>query len=147
MPSQKATNKPVVFDPFSEPDLKPTDDYLQPTIADLLDDADDEWDNRPDGPSLPIILFSAACGLSAGIIGLYFAYELFILTLPASAAFGTLVALAVLASVAAVGTQLLDSKAYVPNISLSCGLLVLSTLFFCVCTLSGAVIATLILSL
>jgi hypothetical protein len=135
-----------VFDPLSDQILNTTDELSPAEVEKLLVD-DAGWDDWPDGPSLPVILISAAFGVGAGIIGLYFAYELFTLTLPASAAVGTLSALAVLAGVASLLTQLLDSRAFLANISMSCGLLVLSALFFGVCTLSGAIVATVILSL
>jgi hypothetical protein len=135
-----------VFDSFSDPKLPPIDEGLQSDIAELLED-EAGWDVGPDGPSLPIILASAACGVAAGIIGLYFSYELFRFTLPASAALATLLALAVLAGLAAGLTNLLGSEAYLPNISMSCGLLVLSVLFFGVCILSGAITATILLTL
>lgn len=120
------------------------DDQLQPILTDLLDDIDDDWETLSDGPSLPVILFGAACGVAAGVVALYIGYEFIRLALPVSAALATLMALFVLAAVAAGFTRALGSNAYAANIGLSCGLLILSALFLSVCVLCGAFIAAIL---
>ena len=98
-------------------------------------------------PSLPIILLSAACGISAGIIGAYLARFILHLNPPASAAMGTLSMLGVLAAVGIALSQLVESRAATANIAMSCGLVFFTMLFFGFCTLSGAFVATFILTL
>lgn len=100
-----------------------------------------------DAPSLPIILLSAACGISAGIIGAYLARFILHLSPPASAAMGTLSMLGVLAAVGIALSQLVESRAATANIAMSCGLVFFTMLFFGFCTLSGAFVATFILTL
>lgn len=109
---------------------------------DPIDFAEDE----PRTPSLPIILFSAACGMSGGIVVLYIAYRLVQLTLPWSAGLATLVMMGIL-GVTSAGLSLLTRSHTVANVALSCGLLLLALFFFGLCSFVGALAATLLLTL
>lgn len=121
--------------------------------SDFLDKADDapllEFDLddlRAAGPSLPIILFGTACGVGGGVIVLYLAYRVILFTLPVSAGIATFVLLAVLGSVAG-GLSVLTRSHALANIVFSCGLILLTVFFFGLCSLVGALAATLILNL
>ena len=104
--------------------------------------------NRGDvRPSLPIILFSAACGLGFGMIGLYLTYGVLRLNLQLSAGIATFFLLSSLGLTSVLLSILTNSKATLSNTGFSCGLVVLTLLFFGLCTLSGAIIATLIFAL
>jgi len=112
----------------------------------------DTMDSGPSGsnrdaPSLPIVLLSAAGGIAAGIIGAYLARFILHMNPPASAAIGTLSMLGVLATVGIALSQLVESRAATANIAMSCGLVFFTMLFFGFCTLSGAFVATFILTL
>ena len=97
-------------------------------------------------PSLPIILMSAAGGIAAGIIGLYIAYIVLDLSVQLSAAVATLSLCSVLGFSSAGLSTLSGSRAIGANIALSCGLILMTLIFFGFCTLAGAVTATLILT-
>lgn len=97
-------------------------------------------------PSLPIILLSAAGGIAGGILGLYVAYIVLDLSPQLTAAITTLALCISLGSVGALLSALTESRAAFGNIALSCGLVVLTILFFSLCTLAGAMTATLILT-
>ena len=104
--------------------------------------------NRSDvRPSLPIILFSAACGLGFGMIGFYLAYGVFSANIQLSAGIATFFLLGSLGLTSILLSILTNSKATVSNTGFACGLVVLTLLFFGLCTLSGAIIATLIFAL
>ena len=107
-----------------------------------LGEADARPVRRTTEPSLPIILLSAA----GGILGLYVAYIVLDLSPQLTAAMTTLSLCIGLGSVGAVLSFLTDSGAALSNIALSCGLAVLTILFFSLCTLAGAMTATLILT-
>jgi hypothetical protein len=120
---------------------------------DFLEDPDDQTPldfepeaDYPAGPSLPIILISAACGIGAGIIVLYVAYRMLLLSLPMSAGVATLCLLGVL-SVTAGGLSALIRSNPLLNIVFGCGLIVLTVTFFGFCSLIGALAAMLLLSL
>ena len=101
---------------------------------------------EPDvAPSLPIILLSTATGLASGILGLYISYRAIGLGAPLSASVATLCLLAGLSISAAMLSILTDSRAVLANIGFSCGLILLSLLFFGLCSLMGALAAMLIL--
>jgi hypothetical protein len=104
-----------------------------------------DWDVNDAGPSLPIVLLSSALGVGAGIIALYVAYIVLGWSLPA----GVFVAVLMLCvGVGAAGTGLTivtGSRAVLPNITLGCGLVFATTLFFGLCVLAGAVGATIVL--
>lgn len=119
----------------------------------FLEDPDDQTSldfqpeaDYPAGPSLPIILMSAACGIGAGIIVFYIAYRMLILSLPLSAGIATLCLLGVL-SVTAGGLSALTGSSPLLNITFGCGLIVLTVLFFGFCSLVGALAAALMLAL
>ena len=111
-----------------------------------LGEADARPVRRSTEPSLPIILLSAAGGIAGGILGLYVAYIVLDLSPQLTAAMTTLSLCIGLGSVGAVLSFLTDSGAALSNIALSCGLAVLTILFFSLCTLAGAMTATLILT-
>ena len=107
------------------------------------DDLDANFDDT--GPSLPIILISAACGVALGIVGLYLTYTVAGWDLPASVFVAALGASAGLGSAGAGLTSLTGSRAAVANITMSCGLIVISLAFLGLCMLVGALAATLLL--
>lgn len=98
-------------------------------------------------PSLPIILLSAAAGVSAAIAAFYFAYSLARLNLPASAAAATLGLSFGLGATGGFLSWATGSRAAVGNIALSCVVIVLVLAFFSICVLAGAVAATFLLTL
>ena len=104
-------------------------------------------DNEGSTPSLPIILLSAASGVSAGIIALYITYYLLGLPLEWSVALAILALSAALGSTGALLSSLTGSRAATSNIAFSCGLIVVTLLFFALCTFVGAMAATFILTL
>jgi hypothetical protein len=124
---------------FLTPDFFDPNEEINP-----LDLALDEI--RPIGPSLPVILFSAACGIGSGIIGLYLAYRVLLFTLPVSAGLATLCMLAMLGGVAA-GLSAVTRSNGMANIAFSCGLVMVTVLFFAFCSLLGAFAATMLLRL
>lgn len=105
----------------------------------------DDAELHPIGPSLPVILFSAACGVGSGIIALYLAYRILLFDLPVSAGVATLVMLAVLGGSAA-GLSVVTRSSAVANVALGCGLVVVTMLFFAFCSFVGALTATLLLN-
>lgn len=125
------------------PDL-PTPDFLEipddPSLLDFDPDAD-----GPVGPSLPIILFSAASGIGVGIIAFYITHRLLVLNLPLSAGLATLLMLGIL-GVTSGGLSLLTRSNSPVNIVFSCGLLVMVIAFFGFCSLAGALAAALLLA-
>jgi hypothetical protein len=108
-----------------------------------LSDGDDE---RPT-PSLPIILLSAASGVSAGIIALYITYNLLGLAIQWSVALAVLCLSAALGSTGALLSMLMGSRAATSNIAFSCGLILVTLLFFGLCIFVGAIAATFVLTL
>jgi hypothetical protein len=121
-----------------------TPDFFE-TPDDPLHDFEPDVD-LPAGPSLPIILFSAACGIGAGIIVFYVAYRMLVLSAPLSAGMATLFLLGVLSVVAGVLSALTRSSP-LANIIFGCGLIVLTVAFFLFCSLVGALAAALMLSI
>ncbi|MEZ4659134.1 MAG: hypothetical protein R2911_16345 [Caldilineaceae bacterium] len=115
----------------------PTDDLSQFNF-DLIEEPDV-------APSLPIILLSTATGLASGILGLYVAYRTVGLGAPISAGVATVCLLAGLSLAAAILSILTDSRAVLANIGFSCGLILLSLLFFGLCSVMGALAAMIIL--
>lgn len=101
----------------------------------------------PSTPSLPIILLSAASGISAGIIALYLTYRTFGLSIEWSVAIAVLSLSAALGCTGALLSTLTGSRAAISNIAFSCGLILITLLFFALCTLVGAIAATFILTL
>ncbi len=108
---------------------------------DIADDAIGAIDDGESGPSLPIILLSAASAIAGGIITLYITYRLLALEIEVSAGIATFCASIALGITGAGLSILSGSRAAMSNIAFSCGLIVISILFLGVCTLLGAVTA------
>ncbi|HXF63858.1 MAG TPA: hypothetical protein VNK95_19700 [Caldilineaceae bacterium] len=127
------------------------DDWLAPAGALADEDLPGEaWDESLDPagtPSLSIILFSAACGVAGGIIGLYVSYVLLQLNVPLSAGAATLSLLFSLGISGAVLSALAGSRSAPVNILFSCGLILLAFFFLTLCTLFGALAGTLLVRL
>ncbi|MCS6828949.1 MAG: hypothetical protein NZ553_20220 [Caldilinea sp.] len=105
---------------------------------DILEGFDDS------GPSLPIILISAAAGVAGGVIGLYITYIVLQWDLAASVFVAVLCASAGVGVTGAGLTALTGDKAATANIAMSCGLIVIVSAFLGFCMLVGALVATLI---
>lgn len=103
-----------------------------------------EFDDGNTGPSLPIILLSAASALAGGIITLYITYRLLGIAIELSAGIATLAASMALGVTGAGLSIITGSRAAMSNIAFSCGLIVISGLFLGICTLLGAVMALLL---
>lgn len=104
-------------------------------------------DEVRDAPSLPIILVSAAIGVVAGVATFFVLWEIAGLRIEYSVGLGTLALLFGLGATGAVLSAATGSRAAVPNILFSCGVIMMILLFFGICTLSGALGATLLLFL
>ena len=127
----------------------PASDSPDDLVGDyLLDSSLDgaAWDLDDAGPSLPIVLLSAALGVGAGVIVLYLTYIVSGWPLPVSV-FVSVLVLCIGLGVAGAGlTILTGSRAVLPNVTLGCGLVFATILFFGLCVLVGAVGATLVLT-
>ncbi len=136
-----------LFDPFADegrPDLDTLVDEL--TQAENL--AVEEWEQPTvHGPSLPIILLSAASAIAGFITALYVAYQELAFSIEASAAIATFFASAVLGVTGAALSVITRTRSATSNIAFSCGLILLSVLFFGLCLLVGAVAALALLML
>jgi hypothetical protein len=97
-------------------------------------------------PSLPIILISAAAGVSAAVICFYFANQLAGLGLPMSAAAATLGLSFGLGGAGGFLSWATGSRAAAGNIALSCVVILLVLAFFGLCVLAGAIAAALLLA-
>ncbi|MEZ4860975.1 MAG: hypothetical protein R3C14_06710 [Caldilineaceae bacterium] len=106
-----------------------------------LDERYDDFAEGPSSPSLPIIFLSAASAIAGGVITLYVAYRMLLLPIELSAGLATFVASIALGLTGAGLSFLTRSRAATSNIAFSCGLIVLSLLFFGLCTLVGAAAA------
>jgi hypothetical protein len=96
-------------------------------------------------PSLAIILISAACGIAGGVVGLYVTRMGLRWDLPPSV-FVAVLGLSVGLGASGAGlSALTGSRAAVANIVFSCGLIGASLVFFALCSLVGALGATLLL--
>lgn len=128
------------------PNLGP---YNENEVDDDLFDVGQPEDiqSAPSSPSLPIILLSAASGISAGIIALYITYRTLGLTIQWSVAISVFCLSAALGCTGALLSALTGSRASMANIAFSCGLILVTLLFFTLCTLVGAIAATFILTL
>lgn len=114
------------------PDNDPPHDGYDPALDD-------------DQPSLIIILLSAACGVGAGVIGLYLTYTVLGWEAPPSV-FVAVLAMSLMLGIVGAGLSVVTgSRAAVKNIFFSCGLVLLSAIFLGLCTLAGAIAATLLL--
>ncbi len=115
-------------------------DYLLDSPLDGATGAQDD-----PGPSLPIALFSAALGVGSSVILLYLSYIALRWPLPASV-FASVLVLCLALGFTGVGlTTLSGSRAVLPNVTLGCGLVFATLLFFGLCVLVGAAGATLML--
>lgn len=103
---------------------------------------ENEFDDS--GPSLPIILISAAAAIAGGVIGLYVTYTVMGWELPASVFVAVFCASVGLGVTGASLTALTGARAAVANIAMSCGLILISLVFLSLCMLVGAVTATLV---
>lgn len=117
---------------------------------DLLADEDypptpEETDDASTAPSLPIIFFSAACGIAGGVLVLFITLRWFELPVEFAAGFATLGLLFALGISGAALSAATGSRAAPANILFSCGLILLGILFLALCLLVGALIATLII--
>jgi hypothetical protein len=124
------------------------DDSLPADARPFADLPSDELDERPGpdaAPSLPIILFSAACGVAGGVIGLYLAYIRLGLGVELSAGMATLALLFSLGVSGAVLSALAGSRSAPVNILFSCGLILLAFIVMALCALLGALAGTLLL--
>lgn len=98
------------------------------------------------GPSLPIILFSAAFGIAAAVIGFYLAWEIATLRLEWSVVAGVLALCFGLGASGAFLSAVTGSRSAMTNIGMSCGLIVITLLFFGLCIVVGALAATLMIA-
>lgn len=114
----------------------------EPSSDFLYDDRELGFDNS--GPSLPIILISAAFGIAAGVIGLYVTYTVLQWDLPLSTFLAVLCGSAALGISGAGLTVLTGTRAGFANIAMSCGLIVISLVCLGLCMLLGALAATLL---
>jgi hypothetical protein len=96
-------------------------------------------------PSLPIILFSAACGVAGGVLGLYVVYSRLQWGIELSAGVATLVLLLSLGISGALLSAATGSRAAPVNILFSCGLILLALFFLTVCLVVGALVGTVLL--
>ena len=99
------------------------------------------------GPSLPIILFSAAFGIATAVAGFYLAWEVATLRLEWAVVAGVLALCIGLGASGAFLSAVTGSRAAMANIGMSCGLIVVTLLFFGLCTVVGALAATLMIAL
>jgi hypothetical protein len=98
-------------------------------------------------PSLPIILFSAASGVSGSVIGFFISNRWLELGVELSAGVATLALLFSLGISGAVLSALTGSRAAPVNIFFSCGVILLALFFLGLCVLVGALFGTLIVQL
>lgn len=102
---------------------------------------------RDSAPSAPIILLGAAAGLLCGMIGFYVSYQIIGIGIELTTAVA-LIALFIGLTVSSIGlSSLASSSALMSNLAFSCGLVVLSVLFFGLCIVSGALGATILMLL
>jgi hypothetical protein len=92
------------------------------------------------GPSLPIILFSAAAGVAGGVIGLFISLRWLAWGIELSAGVATLGLLFSLGVSGAVLSAVTHSRAAPINILFSCGVIVLAVGFLGLCLLVGAIV-------
>ncbi|HRW04077.1 MAG TPA: hypothetical protein P5121_03210 [Caldilineaceae bacterium] len=104
-------------------------------------------DEADPGPSLPIILLSAASAIAGFITALYVAYRELAFDIEISAAIATFFGSMVLGITGASLSAMTRTRAATSNIAFSCGLILLSLLFFGLCLLVGAVGAFLLMML
>ncbi len=97
-------------------------------------------------PSLPIVLFSAATGIAGAIIGFFLAWEI----LGWQASWSVAAAVLLLCAGVGVSNGLLSaatgSRAGIANIGFSCGVILLTLIFFGLCGVVGGLAATIIIA-
>lgn len=96
------------------------------------------------GPSLPIILISAASAVGLAILSFFISYELFRFRAEVSTGIATLSLFAVVGFVSTGLSAMAGSRATMSNLGFSCGLILLMVLFFSLCLISGAFAAMLL---
>ena len=125
------------YDPFVDDPLNGTDiTFLQ---------ALDEVDDYDEGPSLPVILFSTASGISCGVIALYVGFSMLQLSIQLTAAVATLGLLFGMGVSGAAMSAVTGARDAAVNMLFSCGAIVLVLLFMSVCMVFGAISATLLI--
>jgi hypothetical protein len=102
---------------------------------------------RHHAPSLPIILFSAACGVAGGVIGMFISYRWLQWGVELSAGLATLMLLFGLGISGAILSAATGSRAAPVNILFSCGVILLAIFFLALCLLVGALFGTVLVRL
>jgi hypothetical protein len=110
------------------------------TLAELLDE------DARSGPSLPIVLLSAAFGVAAAVITFYVAYTVAILRLEVAVALAVLMLCFAVGGTGALLSAATGSRATLPTIGLSCAVIVVIFLMFGLCMVVGALAATLLIA-
>lgn len=105
----------------------------------------DEPSDATVSPSVPIVLFSAACGIAGGVLALYASFRWFDLPVELSAGVATLGLLFSLGISGAALSAATGSRAAPVNILFSCGVILLGILFLALCLLVGALLAALVI--
>jgi len=116
------------------------------TQAEELDESE-MVDPTIQGPSLPIILLSTAGAIAGFITALYIAYRELAFGIEVSAAIATFFGSIVLGITGASLSAITRTRSATSNIAFSCGLILLSILFFGLCLFIGAVGAFLLMML
>jgi hypothetical protein len=98
-------------------------------------------------PSPPIVVFSAAFGLGLALVGLYLSYGTAQASIEISVAVATLMLCFGIGTSGALLSWLTGSRAALPNIGLSCGLVVLTLSFLSMCVIVGALGATILIAM
>lgn len=104
-------------------------------------------DEIESAPSLPVILLAAATGLGLFMIVLYVSYRVLTLNIPVSVGIATMALLVGIGMVGGGLSFLTNPRSTLSNLTFSCGLILLTILFFGLCGLAGAIGATLFLVL
>jgi hypothetical protein len=103
--------------------------------------------DREQTPSLPIILFSAASGVSGAVIALFVSFRWLQWGIELSAGLATLALLFSLGISGAVLSAATGSRAAPVNILFSCGVILLALFFMALCLLVGALVGTILVRL
>lgn len=122
--------------------------YLPPAAGPPARDPVDEFllEQQRAAPSLPIILLSSVAGMAAGLIGYSAAAYWGEAGLELSVAAGTLGLCLGIGLTGAALSASTGSRAALPNIAFSCGVILFTLLFFGLCSVVGALAATLFLA-